>query len=136
MTDLIFVPVRYLEAAWPKVEHLVSEAVERSEGKYLAEDIKELLFASHMQMWLMVGDGILGLTLTELRTYPRNKICRLLCCVGEQMESWIDKIDIIEAWAKGEGCLSIEPICRAGWERVLKPRGYKKTHVLLAKELA
>ena len=48
---------------------------------------------------------------------------------------WFHHIDDIAAWAKRQGCKKMEVFARPGWERVLKHKGYVKTHVQIEKEL-
>lgn len=76
-----------------------------------------------------------ALAITEIVPYPRITVCKLLACTGEDAHRWVDLLAGIEAWAKERGCGVLEPICRPGWERHLKPMGYVKTHVVLEKRL-
>lgn len=76
-----------------------------------------------------------ALAITEIVAYPRTTVCKLLACTGDDAWRWVDLLAQIEAWAKAQGCAVMEPICRPGWERHLKPKGYRKTHVVLEKSL-
>jgi len=78
---------------------------------------------------------IKALLITEIAAYPRITVCRLLACTGDDAALWVDLLAPIEGWAKSQGCAAMEPICRPGWERRLKPMGYRKTHVVLEKRL-
>ncbi len=78
---------------------------------------------------------IKALAVTEIAAYPRITVCRLLACTGDDAALWVDLLAPIEDWAKSRGCAAMEPICRPGWERRLKPMGYRKTHVVLEKRL-
>lgn len=84
-----------------------------------------------------LGDSrqITALAITEIVAYPRIAVCKLLACTGEDAARWVNLLTQIEAWAKAQGCAAMEPICRPGWERHLKPKGYRKTHVVLEKTL-
>jgi hypothetical protein len=78
---------------------------------------------------------IAALAITEIVVYPRITVCKLLACTGDDAQRWIDLLAPLETWAKAQGCAVMEPICRPGWERQLKPAGYRKTHVVLEKSL-
>lgn len=90
-----------------------------------------------MNIWLALDDKKhhAALALTEIVDYPRIRVCKLLACTGEDASKWIDLLSGIETWAKSNGCGVIQPICRPGWERLLKPHGYTKTHIQLEKTL-
>jgi N-acyl-L-homoserine lactone synthetase len=44
-------------------------------------------------------------------------------------------MDIICKWAKLNNCKKMEIFTRPGWERILKHKGFIKTHVQLEKNL-
>jgi len=76
---------------------------------------------------------IKAVAITEIAAYPQITVCKLLACTGDDAARWVELLAPIEAWAKSRGCAAMEPICRPGWERRLKPLGYRKTHVVLEK---
>lgn len=122
---------------WPQIRERVAACCARSGGKYEPVDVLLNCLSRRMNMWLVQGDAdhISAIAITEIVAYPRITVCKLLACTGEGAEQWVDLLADIEAWAKAQGCAAIEPICRPGWERRLKPKGYRKTHVVLEKSL-
>jgi histone acetyltransferase (RNA polymerase elongator complex component) len=44
-------------------------------------------------------------------------------------------INEVEKFAKEEGCKMMELIARPGWKRVYNNYGYKRTHVVLEKQI-
>jgi hypothetical protein len=90
-----------------------------------------------MALWLALSEteAIEALAITEIAAYPRITVCKLLACTGDDAALWVHLLESIEAWAKSRGCAAMEPVCRPGWERRLKPMGYRKTHVVLEKRL-
>lgn len=124
-----------MNAVYPKIE----AATAYSDGKYIGPDIVKMLISGHMQLWGIVDDedgNLNGITITEIATYPQRKVCRMLSTAGEGSDNMLPLLPEVESWAKACGCSSIEPVCRPGWEKILKPYGYKKTHILLSKELS
>jgi hypothetical protein len=98
------------------------------------ESIYERLTSAGAQMWLgLDGERIKALLLSEILIYPERKVCYLFLCTGQEFENWLRFLDNIEKWAKEVGCSSMELKARGGWEKVLK--NYKRTHVVLEKEL-
>jgi N-acyl-L-homoserine lactone synthetase len=63
------------------------------------------------------------------------KVCDLRITTGEQFERWYDYMDNICEWAKANGCAKMEIFARPGWERILKSKGFTKTHVQIEKPL-
>jgi hypothetical protein len=61
--------------------------------------------------------------------------CRVMAIAGDDMAGWLHLLPDLEAWAKAQGCKIMEPLARPGWRKLLKPYGYRMTHVLLEKEL-
>lgn len=129
-------PADRIPGIWAEIRDHIAGACEFSGGKYAAGDILKALLARNMQLWLVVdGDRVAAIVLTEIASYPRFKVCKLLACTGEARETWTHLIGEIEAWARAQGCAVLESIARPGWERVLKPLGYTRTHVVLEKRL-
>jgi hypothetical protein len=54
---------------------------------------------------------------------------------GRQRLKWQHLISEIEDFAKENGCKMMELIARPGWQRVLKIFDYKRTHVVLEKQI-
>ncbi len=128
---------RNIPDIWPTIRERVASCCGRSGGKYEPVDVLLNFLGGRMELWLVLdeADAIQALVITEIVAYPRIRVCKLLACTGEGAPQWLDLIEKIEAWAKARGCGAMEPICRAGWERRLKPLGYRKTHVVLEKSL-
>lgn len=156
---------REIPELWPQVRDRIASCCARSGGKYAPIDVLRHLIAGSMTLWLATDQnsdsceppsgadashtaeregwcggsceaaGIKALAITELAAYPRITVCKLLACTGDDAALWVDLLAPMEAWAKQHGCAVLEPICRPGWERRLKPQGYRKTHVVLEKLL-
>lgn len=126
-----------LPELWPTIRDRVATCCARSGGKYEPLDVLMHCLSRRMGLWLARQDEgeIAAIAITEICAYPRLAVCKLLACTGDDAPHWIELLAEIEAWAKAQGCAVMEPICRPGWERHLKPKGYRKTHVVLEKTL-
>ena len=125
-----------IENVWPLARDLVQLACDTN-GAFDAEDIKALCKQGAMQLWLVLGenDEVLATVVTELRIYPNYKVCDARIVTGRDMHKWQHHVKDLETWAKGKGCKKIELFARPGWEKIMKPKGYAKSHVQLEKEL-
>ena len=54
---------------------------------------------------------------------------------NELRQKWQYLVKDIEEFAKQEDCKMLELIARPGWQKVLNNFGYKKTHVVLEKQI-
>lgn len=137
MTTLIGIPANQLADCWDNVKHLIGDACARSNGKYESVDILRSLLRGDMQLWGALSDEkIEAIAIGEIVSYPRIKVYRVLGCTGEGMNEWLDLIHGIENWARMQGCKDFEAIARPGWEKMLTPQGYKKTHIILNRSLS
>ena len=62
-------------------------------------------------------------------------VCHIYIMTGRQRHKWQHLISKIEDFAKEEGCEMMELIARPGWQKVYNNHGYKKTHVVLEKQI-
>ena len=125
-----------VENVWPLARDLIHLAC-KTNGAFAADDIKDLCKQGAMQLWLVVDetDEVLATVVTELRNYPNFKVCDARIVTGRHMEKWQHHVEDLEIWAKAKGCKKMELFARPGWERVMKPKGYVKTHVQIEKDL-
>jgi hypothetical protein len=132
MTTLVGIPANQLADCWDGIKYLIADACTRSNGKYEAVDILRALLRGDMQLWGAVGDEkIEAIAIGEIVNYPRIKIYRMLGVTGEGMNEWINHIHGIENWARAQGCQDFEAVARPGWEKMMKDKGWRKTHIIL-----
>tara|TARA_R110000824_G_scaffold231040_1_gene418821 strand:- start:475 stop:825 length:351 start_codon:yes stop_codon:yes gene_type:complete len=116
---------------------MISDALERS-GRHTPDEILLDLRSGEAQLWIMwaetVTDAeILGVCVTYIMESERKKVCRLWLCTGHDRRRWVHHVKTIEEWAASIGCHAMDAVVRPGWEKVL--RDYRKTHVILEREL-
>ena len=54
---------------------------------------------------------------------------------GKQRNKWQHLVKVIEDFAKENKCQMLELIARPGWQKVMNNFGYKRTHVVLEKQI-
>lgn len=138
MTQLVAIPDTALAVLWPQIGHLLAAIAEGSSGKYMTGDLIKAISVKDMQLWSAVTDDheVLGIATTELLNFPRKKVCRFIGATGKEPTLWLPHMKEIEEGAKRIGCAANEIIARPGWEKLLAPLGYRKSHVMLEKELS
>ncbi len=125
--------------AWETLLPLLERGRVAWEEYYTLEDIRKELVKGRLQFWSMderyEQEPFLGF-ITGIETYTQKCALRIIWLGGERFaEASKVMLDVVEAWARTLSCKNIEIVGRGGFERLLKPYGYKRTHVILTKEL-
>ena len=127
-----------VKEVWILVKDLIQKACDYSDGFADAEDFKKWLEQGTMQLWVAWDNEekkVRCVCITEIKQYPKYKVCGCKITTGSSFKQWVDFMDYVMEWAKEEGCRKMEIHTRPGWERVLKPKGFFKTHVQLERML-
>ena len=115
------------------IEEFLAEFTER--GKYTVSDLIEEIEARDRQCWAVLhGQEVRAVALTQI-SGVRKRVCHVTHLTGDGLNEWKDAFLTIESWARSQGCVRIEALARPGYERVGKPYGLRKSHVLLEKDL-
>lgn len=133
--QLCGVPAERIDDIWSQVAPLIELATGWSRGKETAFDIRRSLMARDCQLWVWWEEGVRAVFITEIVDHARKRTARIRICCGQGRKSWESYLPVIEAWARSNGAAAMELIARPGWEKVLLPQGYERTHVLLEKDL-
>jgi GNAT superfamily N-acetyltransferase len=118
-------------AAWIRCRPYIEAALARAGGTHGVDDVARLVEQGRAHFW----PGRRCAVVTEFYLYPRVKACNLWL-LGGDLRELLQLRPAIEAWAKAQGCARIlggGP--RRGWERVLKPLGYRPEWIIYSKEL-
>jgi hypothetical protein len=127
-----------VKEVWILVKDLIQKACDYSDGFADAEDFKKWLEQGTMQLWVAWDNEekkVKCVCITEVKQYPKYKVCGCKITTGSSFKQWVDFMDYVMEWAKEEGCRKMEIHTRPGWERILKPKGFFKTHVQLERML-
>jgi len=142
MINLVGIPKDKVELSWNKVEQSVTEALIRSGGYANSNHFKEWCTEGKCQLWILwdveepiVEKKYYGVVITEVIQRPLQKCFYIRIMTGHHREKWQHLIKHLEKFALDNNCDKMELIARPGWERVLRNFRYKKSHVLLEKQL-
>jgi hypothetical protein len=136
--ECIKIESNLINQIWILVKDLIQNSCDRAGGFADANDVKSWLEQDKMQLWVAWDNNnktIKCVCVTEIRVYPKFKVCDCKITTGTNYKSWVNFMDIICKWAKLNNCKKMEIFTRPGWERILKHKGFIKTHVQLEKNL-
>lgn len=130
------VPAEQLMNVWHKVEPMLARVVKEECGYTLESLLTELQF-SRMQLWV-IGD-FQGVVITQIRVCPPPvpPILWVQFFAGDHMQDWLtDWKDVMEAFARHNGCNAIEFAGRKGWNKIseMHPE-YKAKWTIFRREL-
>ena len=110
---------------WPQIEGYIEEAASYTNGRYTADDVRELLYKGRV-LWIAFDEsGIKGAVVTCLNQYPRKRYLHLEFCGGTDGYTWkSDMLRTLQSWARDTECDGIEGGGRPGWERIFRLDGY------------
>ena len=141
MVALIYVPRNMIEKVWNAVEKDIKNALERSGNYANSNHFKKNCIDGLFHCWVLWDkdaerkDRYYGVVITEIIDRPLQRCLNIRIMTGKDRENWQHMIRSIEDFGRQHNCDKMELVARPGWERVLKKFEYKKSHVLLEKNL-
>ena len=139
MIQLLNIPTKSVDASWGIVKSDIADALARSNGYALAEHIKKWIIEEKMQLWILWDseaekEKYYGVVVTEIIQRPLQRCLNIKIMTGNHRDQWQHLIKHIEDFAWINNFDLLELVARPGWKKILKPFGYKETHVLLEKK--
>jgi len=140
--ELVRIPTKELDKVWGLIEKDIRKALlfsgQLSDSEFVLKTAKEGKF----QIWILWDkvqktsvEKYFGVVITEIVEKPLGKVCHIFMMTGRQRHKWQYLVKDIEKFAKEEKCSMMELITRPGWQKVLNQFGYKRTHVVLEKQI-
>ena len=122
-----------------KIEGMIADAMASSNNYANASHFKQWISEGKMQLWFLwdkeadIDQRLYGIVVTEVIQRPLQRCLNIKIMTGKHRDKWQHLIKHIEDFAWQNNCDLLELVARPGWKRVLKPFGYKESHVLLEK---
>lgn len=137
MIEIFRVPPNFAHLAYRDIATLIAPAVEMAEGRHTLATTLDRLQTGHMTALVALRDAKpIMACIIQVAMYPAEKWLQVPFCGGRDMASWLEPlVATVDDFAYNEQCVGVEISGRGGWERVLRPYGYSRTHSLLAKRL-
>ena len=124
----------HIDVIWTEVAPHIERCVPHSEGELEVEDFHQLLANGEMQLWIAVDDQeILAAMVTQIVSYPRKRILRIIAIGGGEMDRWLPFLPGLEEWALENGATALECWGRKGWLKILED--WKCSYHVLTKDL-
>lgn len=143
MIELEQVRLEQVVNLWLDIEHYIKAALDYSDDRYNLDDIKELVLAEKMQLWVFWDIDYFefnikprGIIVSEILQYPRKRVAQIVLLSCDKFNvCHYPGIKTFSHWAKVNDCINIDINGRFGWERKLKGTGFKKLFTTMSKEL-
>lgn len=103
-----------------------------------AEKIRKLYGAEAQAFLIWDSEAQKSLAFLGINYVLRGKDrqAELIWLAGENRALWVHLFAELETYLRdAQNCKSIKAIARSGWEKHLKPNGFRETHRVLEKEL-
>jgi hypothetical protein len=130
MRDVRGIPADEITTLWPRLEPLVTRALERT-GDYTLDDIHQSLRDERRQIFATWPE-IDTICITSIERRPKRKVLVIWWKAGILHEDWRDMLTAVENWGRSLDCSRIEFRGREGWVRLLPDY---RTEVLYFKDL-
>ena len=139
MTIPVLIPTDKIKEVENFVTDSIDKALKFSGNHYNLDDVLKQLYDGTAQLWILWNEKkktkYQGCIVSKILERPNSKSLNLFIVTGQDRKLWQDKINILEDYAKEQGCIHLETYARPGWSRILKKHNYKTTHYLLEKKL-
>jgi len=114
---------------------MIQAAIDSGDEPYNLNEIKEDIDKNRMQLWaIFENNGEMKAAFVTTIAYA-GKVLLIFFAGGEDMKNWLYLFHELMRWGKDNGCTSCEVHGRLGWDRALKPYGFRKKKIVLEKDL-
>jgi hypothetical protein len=107
-------------------------------SKESVESLLDLIIKGEVQIVLVWDEQTSqAQALVGIHTCQRGDdiVGEIVWLTGRNMRSWLHLLPELETYVKHLGCVTIKPICRPGWSRLVRDKGYRVTHYIMEKSL-
>ena len=140
--NLVRIPTKELDKVWSLIEKDIRQALLYSGQLTNSDFVLQTAKQDKFQVWVLWDkkqkttlDKYFGVVVTELIQRQLGKVCHIYIMTGKQRNKWQHLVKVIEDFAKENKCQMLELIARPGWQKVMNNFGYKRTHVVLEKQI-
>lgn len=131
---IVMVAKDWLPGIWRQAEPFLRRSYEAGEHE-MPDDLFEQLYEGKRQLWVLIhpDNVLIGAGITALYTMVYGKMLKIEHLGGGQLKVWVEKLPVVEAYAKAQGCDRVMFEGRIGWVRLLDD--YESVAVTLEKRL-
>jgi hypothetical protein len=127
---------QHVAATWPVLAPWVIQALGEVDAWADINQLREEAERGTTQVWAAQckhSKEILMVCLTEGMNLNGKPVLVIRWLGGRHPDLWLENLALIERWAATQGFHKIEVWGRAGWNRVLRPQGYREVYRVLEK---
>lgn len=139
MIHISVVPPEVVDTFWDKALPLFSKAFKYASVKIDPEDVRQDVAVGNQTLWVVfedTPDNMIGAFTIRVKSYPAGLALCGEHLGGERLDEWADNLfGVMEEYARDLGIKNLELIGRRGWEKILKPKGWKADLVIFEKEI-
>tara|TARA_R100001460_G_scaffold6483_1_gene17031 strand:+ start:602 stop:1045 length:444 start_codon:yes stop_codon:yes gene_type:complete len=139
---LVRIPTSNVNEVWSLVKQDIQNALTYSGDYTDSQFVFDCLKNNKMQMWIIWDksksktlEKYYGVVVTEVIQRKLKKSCQIFIMTGRHRQKWTGLIQVLEDFALEQNCDLMELNARVGWQKVLQNYDYKRTHVVLEKQL-
>ena len=139
---LVNIPSSNLDDVWSLVKKDISEALSYSGNHTDAQFVYDCVKENKMQLWVIWDkdkpttlEKYYGVVVTEIVQRKLKRSCQIFIMTGKQRQKWQHLISVLEDFAEEQKCNQMELFARPGWQKILQNFNYKRTHVVLEKQI-
>ena len=139
---LVNIPSSNLDDVWSLVKKDISEALSYSGNHTDADFVYDSVREDKMQLWVVWDkdksttlEKYYGVVVTEIVKRKLIQSCNIFIVTGRHRQKWQHLISVLEDFALENNCTNMELFARKGWEKIMEQFDYKKTHVVLEKQI-
>jgi len=139
---LVNIPSSNLDDVWSLVKKDISEALSYSGNHTDAQFVYDCIKEKKMQLWVVWNkdkpttlEKYYGVVVTEVVQRKLKRSCQIFIMTGKHRQKWQHLISVLEDFAEEQECQQMELFARPGWQKILQNYNYKRTHVVLEKQI-
>ena len=136
------IPSSNLDDVWSLVKKDISEALSYSGDHTDAQFVYDCVKEKKMQLWVVWDkdkpttlEKYYGVAVTEIVQRKLKRSCQIFIITGKHRQKWQHLISDLEDFAEEQECQQMELFARPGWQKILQHYNYKRTHVVLEKQI-
>ena len=140
--QLINIPIKKVDEVWSLVKKNIQQALSYSGNHTDADYVYQTIKDGKFQLWVVwdeskktVKEQYNGVVVTEIVQRKLKRSCHIFIVTGKNRQQWQHLISVLEDFALENECNNMELISRNGWEKIMNKFNYKKTHVVLEKQI-
>lgn len=129
---ILYVAPDNIGSVWPMFKEYAERVLPLTRKRRCATQFLLDLMKNFEMLWVVVGDEgkVIGFCTSAVTKYDEIQMLQVRMLAGDFFSEWIDDMhDMLEKFARENGCDGLELIGRRGWVRKLERFGWRESFV-------